>query len=214
MRGWLFPYGIWYAVVVLCALSGAAGVAAGNVSGAVANGAVVLVVGMITVRSRVRWSRSGEKAARADLMRLVDARAGSGTVAWLDRDGHLLFHASRNRMAGMRGRTLLVIDEGQLRDVDDMRAVGGGKIALTDVSYMAHPVFARVLRRTDGTTALVTADDIEQADPPVVRESWWRGYGGMIRTIRAGLAYADAGELAGVVAQFRDAEPIDRESES
>jgi hypothetical protein len=87
-------------------------------------------------------------------------------------------------------------------------------VALTNVSYVAHPVCARVLRRTDGTTVLVTADDIGQADPPVVRESWWRGYTGMIRTIRAGLAYADAAELAGVVAQFRDAEPINQESES
>jgi hypothetical protein len=106
----------------------------------------------------------------------------------------------------------MVIDEEQLRDVDDQRAAGGGKIAVTDVSYRAHPVFARVLRRVDGTTALVTADDIEQADPDD-RESFWRGYPGMIRTMRAGLAYADAGELAGVVAQFRDAEPISREED-
>ena len=84
---------------------------------------------------------------------------------------------------------------------------------ITDICYWFFvPVFARVLRRVDGTTALVTADDIEQADPDD-RESFWRGYPGMIRTMRAGLAYADAGELAGVVAQFRAAEPISREED-
>jgi len=45
------------------------------------------------------------------------------------------------------------------------------------------------------------------ADPDE-RERWWQGYPGMVRTMRAGLAFADAGELAGVLAQFRDAEPV------
>lgn len=101
----------------------------------------------------------------------------------------------------------MVLDEEQLRDVEDAREAGGGKVAATFTSYRAHPAISRVMRRADGTTALVTASDIEQADPDE-RETRRQAFTGMMRTIRAGLAFADAGELAEVVAQFRDAEPI------
>jgi hypothetical protein len=214
VKSWVFPYGIWYATTVALALGAAAGAVSGDVPGAVLDGALAAVVGVILVRSRVRWSRSGEKAARAEMMRLVDERAGSGPAGWLHRDAHLLFNTERRRVCGMGERMLLVIDEEQVRDVEDMRDAGGGKVAVTGVSYRAHPVFARVLRHADGTAVMVTADDIEMAGLPAGRASRRcarrRGYAGMIRTIRAGLLFADAGELAGVVAQFRDAEPISR----
>lgn len=207
MKDRLLPYGIWY-VMAAWAMGGAAlaGVS-GDVFGAVWDGLLAAGIGALAVRSRVRWSMSGDKAARAEMMRLVDERAGSGAVAWLDRDAHLLFSPNRRRVMGMRERSLMVIDEDQQRDVEHVRGTGGGKVAVTSVSYMAHPVFARVLRRTDGFAGLVTADGIEQADPDE-RESWRQTYLGLTRTIRAGLAFADAGELGEVVAQFRDAEPI------
>jgi hypothetical protein len=211
MKGRLLPYGIWYLMAAWAASGAALAGVSGDVLGAVWGGALAVVVGACAVRSRVRWSRSGDKAARAEMMRLVDERAGSGTVAWLDRDAHLLFSPNRRRVMGMRERSLMVLDEDQQRDVEVARDSGGGKVAVTYVSYMAHPVFARVLRRADGSTALVTADDIEQADPDE-RESWWRNYVGLTRTIRAGLAFADAGELGEAVAQFRDAEPIWRDA--
>jgi len=212
MKGWLLPYGVWYALAVWAVLGVVAGAVAGDVFNAVSCGVIAVGVGAVAVRSRVRWSRSGVKAARAEMMRLVDERSGPGAaLLWLNRDAHLVFGADRSRVAGLRGRTLVVIDEDQLRDVGSAWGSGeGGKVALTDVSYRAHPVFPQVMRRTDGTTVLVTADDIEMADIPHGRVRWWRGYTGMVRTIRAGLAYADAAELAGVVAQFRDADPISR----
>ena len=204
---WLLPYGIWYALAAWDAALTAQLAVSGDVAGAMLDGALAVAVGVAVVRSRVRWSRSGEKALRAELIRLVDERSRSGAAAWLHRDARLLFTADRKRSAGLPGRTLMVLDEELLRDVDDARDAGGGKVAATFTTYRAHPVIARVMRRTDGTTALVTAADVEMADPDE-RERWWQGYPGMIRTMRAGLAFADAGELAGVIAQFRDAEPV------
>lgn len=179
----------------------------GDVFNAASCALIAAVVAVLVIRSRVRWSRSGEKALRAELLRLVDERAGSAAAAWLHRDSHLLFNAARRRVGGMQERTLLVLDEEQLRDVEDARLAGGGKVAATFTSYRAHPAIARVMRRADGAMALVTAADVEQADPDE-HERWWREFAGMARTMRAGLAFADAGELAEVVAQFRDAEPI------
>lgn len=207
MKRWLLPYGIWYVITAWAAAGAALAGASGDVLGAVWGVLLAAGVGVLAVRSRVRWSRSGDKAARAEMMRLVEERAGSGAVAWLDRDAHLLFSPNRRRVMGLRERSLMVLDEDQQRDVEHARDAGGGKVAVTYVSYMAHPAFARVLRRADGTAALVTADDVEQADPDE-RESWRQSYVGLTRTIRAGLAFADAGELGEVVAQFRDAEPI------
>jgi hypothetical protein len=207
MKGLLLPYGVWYAMAAWAAAGAALAGACGDVLGAAWGGALAVGVGVCAVRSRVRWSRSGDRAVRAEMMRLIDERAGSGAVAWLDRDAHLLFSANRRRVMGLRERSLMVIDEEQQRDVEDARDAGGGKVAVTSVSYMAHPAFARVLRRTDGFATMVTADDIEMADSDG-RESWWRGYVDLTRTIRAGLAFADAGELAETMAQFRDAEPI------
>jgi hypothetical protein len=208
MKGWLFPYGIWYALAAWAAFDAVTAAAEGDVFNTASNGLIAAVIGVIAIRSRVRWSRSGEKALRAEMIRLIDERAGSGASAWLHRDAHLLFGASRRRVAGMRERTLLAIDEDQLRDIEDAQDAGGGKVAVTAVSYRAHPAFPRVMCRMDGGTALVTAADIEQADDPDERERWWQGYAGLVRAIRAGHAFAGAGELAGVVAQFRDAEPV------
>jgi hypothetical protein len=101
----------------------------------------------------------------------------------------------------------MILDEELLRDADDAREGGGGRVAATFTTYRAHPAFARVMRRTDGMTVLVMAADVEDANPDG-RERWWQGYPGMVRTMRAGLAFADAGELAEAIAQFRDAEPI------
>jgi hypothetical protein len=207
MKNWLLPYGIWYALAVWAALGAAAAAVSGDVFNAAYSSLLAAVIGVIAIRSRVRWSRSGEKVLRAELIRLVDERARSGAAAWLDRDAHLLFTADRKRVAGLPGRTLMILDEELLRDVDDARIGGGGRVAATFTSYRTHPAMARVMRRTDGATALVTAADIEMADPDE-RERWWQGYPGMVRTMRAGLAFADAGELAGVLAQFRDAEPV------
>lgn len=207
MRGWLFPYGIWYALAALGAAGAAGAAAAGDVSVAVLDALIAGGVGVITVRSRVRWSRSGVKAVRAEMIRLVDERAGAGMAAWLDRDAHLLFSPGRRRVVGLRERSVLVIDEELLRDVDDARDAGGGKVAVTGVSYMAHPVFAGVMRRADGTTVTVTDAGVG-ADHPGAGKPWWRGWRGDVRVIRAGLAFADASELAGVVGRFRDAEPI------
>jgi hypothetical protein len=207
MRSWLLPYGIWYALAVLSSLAAVQAAIAGDILGAAWNGLIAAGIGAVAIRSRVRWSRSGEKALRAELARLIDERAGSGAAAWLNRDARLLFTSDRRRVAGMRERALLVIDEDLLRDVDDARDSGGGKVAATFTSYRAHPAFPRVLRQVDGTTALVTADDIEQADP-VGREPWHRHWTGPARALRSGYAFADAGDLAEVVAQFREAEPV------
>jgi hypothetical protein len=207
MKNWLFPYGAWYALSAFAALVATSAAVSGDVFNAASCGLIAAVIGVLAVRSRVRWSRSGEKALRAEMVRLVDERAGSGAPAWLHRDARLLFTAGLRRVGGLQERTLLVIDEEQLRDVEDMRDAGGGKVAATFVSYRAHPVIARVMRRADGTTALVTAADVEQADPDE-HERWWQAFTGIARTMRAGLMFADAGELAEVVAQFRDAEPV------
>jgi len=207
MRNWLLPYGVWYVLAAWGAVGTAVAVVTGDVPAATLNGALAVIVGMAVTRSRVRWSRSGEKALRAELIRLIDERAGSGEVAWLHRDAHLLFTADRTRIAGLHGRTLMLMDEDLLRDVDDARDTGGGKVAATFTVYRAHPALARVVRRTGGTTALVTAADIEQADPDE-HERWWQRYQDMTRAMRAGLAFADAGDLAEVIAQFRDAEPV------
>lgn len=205
--GLMFPYGPWYALAAWGTFTAVTDAAAGDIFTAVWCGLVSAVVGVLAVRSRVRWSRSGEKVLRAEMIRLIDERAGSGAAAWLHRDDHLLFSTARRRVGGLRERMLLVADEEQLRDVADARDAGGGKVALTAVAYVAHPVFPRVMRRADGATALVTAASIEDAGTDR-RERWWQGYPGMVRTFRAGLMFADAGELAGVVAQFRDAEPV------
>jgi hypothetical protein len=207
MKNWLFPYGAWYALAAFAALVATSAAVSGDVFNAASCGLIAAVIGVLAVRSRVRWSRSGEKALRAEMVRLVDERAGSGAPAWLHRDAHLLFSAGLRRVGGLQERTLLVIDEEQLRDVDDVRLAGGGKVAATFTSYRAHPVIARVMRRADGTTALVTAADVEQADDGE-HESWRQAFTGIARTMRAGLMFADAGELAEVVAQFRDAEPV------
>ena len=207
MKSWLFPYGVWYALAVWSAFSAVSATASGDVFGAVSCGLIAAVVGVTAVQSRVRWSRSGEKALRAELIRLVDERSGSGAAAWLHRDAHLLFNSEQRRVAGMRERSLLVMDEELLRDVEDARDAGGGKVAATFTSYRAHPVFPRVLRRVDGTLALVTAVDVEQADPGS-REPWRQRWTGPVHALRSGRAFADAGELAEVVAQFREAEPV------
>ena len=207
MKGWLLPYGIWYGMTVWGALAAVQSAVSGGIFGAVSCGLLAAGIGAGAVRSRVRWSRSGEKALRAELVRLVDERAGSGAAAWLHRDAHLLFTSSRRRVAGMRERALLVIDEELLRDVEDARYAGGGKVAATFTSYRAHPVFARVLRHVDGTTALVTAADVEQADPGG-REPWQRYWTGPARALRSGHAFADAVDLAEVIARFREAEPV------
>lgn len=210
MKNWLLPYGIWYALTAWCAVTAALSAAGGGVTGAAIGGALAAIVGLLVIRSRVRWSRSGEKALRAELIRLVDERSRTGAVAWLHRDAHLLFTADRRRIMGLPGRTLTVLDEELLRDVDDARDAGGGKVAATFTAYRAHPALARVARRTDGMTTLVTAADIEMADmaDPDERERWWQRYPETARAMRAGLAFADTGELSEVLAQFRDAEPV------
>jgi hypothetical protein len=210
MRGWLLPYGLWYALAAWGTYITVSAAVAGDVLIPVWCGLVSAVVAAVAVRSQVRWSRSGEKALRAELMRLVDERARLGAL-WLNRDAHLLFDMDRKRIGGLRGRMLIVIDEEQHRDVEDARAAGGGKVALTAVSYQVHPAHPRVIRRADGTSVLVTADGLEDADP-AERQRWWQGYGDLVRVIRAGLAFADAGELAEVLAQFRAAEPVSPDS--
>jgi hypothetical protein len=207
MKNWLFPYGAWYVLAAWAALTAVPAAASGDISNAAGCSLVSTVIGVLAIRSRVRWSRSGEKALRAEMIRLVDERSGSAVPAWLNRDARLLFNADYRRVGGLREWSLMVIDEDQLRDVEDARDAGGGKVAATFTSYRAHPAISRVMRRADGTTALVTAADVEQADPDE-HEPWLRSFAGMVRTIRAGLAFADAAELGEVVAQFRDAEPI------
>jgi hypothetical protein len=207
MRNWLFPYGIWYALTAWSAFSAAAAAASGDIPDAAYCGLIAAVVGVAAVRSRVRWSASGEKALRAELIRLVDARAASSAAAWLHRDAHLLFTADRKRIVGLPGRTLMILDEDLLRDIDGARDIGGGKVAATFTTYRAHPVLARVMRRTGGMTTLVTAADIEDADPGE-RERWWQRYPDLVRAVRAGLAFADATELTEVLARFREAEPV------
>jgi len=69
-----------------------------------------------------------------------------------------------------------------------------------------------VSRRVGGTTATLTGDDVD-FDDPGAGKPWWRELRDDVRVIRAGLAFADATELAGVVAQFRDAEPVSRPEE-
>jgi len=204
VKGWLFPYGIWYALAAAVAASAAGAGVRGDVLNAVLDGIPAAAICVLALRSQVRWSRSGEKALRAEL---VEERSRSGAPAWLHRDAGLLFTPDRRRVAGMPEQSLMVMDEDLLRDVNDARVAGGGKVAATYTSYRAHPVFPQVMRQPDGLTALVTPGDVEQAEPGR-RESWWQQYAGMVRTMRAGLAFADAGELAEVVAQFRDAEPI------
>lgn len=211
MRGWLLPYGPWYALTAWGAFIAVSAAVAGDVLTPVWCGLVVAVTGVVVVRSQVRWSRSGEKALRAEMIRLVDARARLGAAGWLNRDAHLLFDTDRKRIAGMRGRMLVVIDEEQQRDIEHAREAGGGKVALTAVSYQAHPAHPRVMRRAAGAAALVTAAGLEHVGPDN-RERWWQGWVGLVRTMRAGLAFADTGELAGVLAQFRDAEPVSPDS--
>lgn len=205
MRDWLLPYGIWYALAALGAAGAAAGAASGDIFGAVLDGMIAVGVGVVAVRSRVRWSRSGVKAVRAEMMRLVDERVG--TLLWLNQDAHVVFGVDRRWVAGMRGRALLVLDEDQVRDMECAWGAGGGKAAVTDVYYRAHPVLPWVSRRVGGTTVTVTDAGVG-ADHPGAGKPWWRGWRGDVRVIRAGLAFADASELAGVVGQFRDAEPI------
>jgi hypothetical protein len=211
VRGWLLPYGPWYALTAWGAFITASAAVAGDILTPVWCGLVVAVVGAVAIRSQVRWSKSGEKALRAEMIRLVDARARSGAAGWLNRDAHLVFSVNRKRIAGLRGRMLVVIDEEQLRDIEDARVADGGKVALTAVSYQVHPAHSRVVRRADGSAALVTADSLEDVGPDN-RERWWQGYPGMIRTMRAGLMFADAGELARVLEQFRSAEPVSPDS--
>lgn len=209
MKGWLLPYGPWYALAAFGAFGAGSAATSGDIFTPAWTAFISAAIAVIAIRSQVRWSRSGEKALRGEMIRLIDERAGSGAPAWLHRDAHLLFGTDRRRVAGLREWTLLVTDEEQLRDVDDARDTGGGKVALTAVTYRAHPAFPRVMRRADGTTALVTAVDIEDVGTDE-RQRWWQGYPEMVRTIRSGLAFADAGDLAEVVAQFRAAEPISR----
>jgi hypothetical protein len=208
MRNWLFPYGIWYALTAWAALAATAAAVTGGIITAAYCGLTAAVTGVIVIRSRVRWSRSGEKALRAELARLVDERAGAA-AAWLHRDAGLLFTPDRRRVAGMRERALMVIDEDLLRDANDARLDGGGKVAATFTCYRAHPVFSRVIRQCDGISLLVTGDDIEDVSP---RAHWLRrhleAYPDMTRAMRAGLAFADAAELTEVLAQFREAEPV------
>lgn len=213
MTGWLFPYKIWYALGVFWAGSAALSAASGDIPDATVSGLMAAVVGVTALRSRVRWSRSGEKALRAELARLVDERAASGAVAWLNRDEGLLFGADLRRVAGMQTRDLTVMDEELLRDVNDARLAGGGKVAATFTGYRVHPVFARVPRLVDGVSALVTAADVEEAAPEE-RVPWRRRCLGTVRILRSGQAFADAGELAGVIAQFRDAEPAGRDEDT
>jgi hypothetical protein len=209
MKNWLFPYGIWYVLASWAALTAVPAAVSGDIPDAASCGLIAAVIGVTVIRSRVRWSRSGEKALRAELARLVDERAGSGAVAWLHRDAGLLFTPDRRRVGGMRERALTVMDEDLLRDANDARLAGGGKVAATFTCYRAHPVFSRVVRQGDGMSLLVTGDDIEDASP---RVHWLRrhldAYPDMTRAMRAGLAFADASELTGVIAQFREAEPV------
>jgi hypothetical protein len=209
MRNWLFPYGIWYVLAAWAALTAAGAAVVGDVLPAACCGLIAAMVGVTAIRSRVRWSASGEKALRAELARLVDERAGSGAATWLHRDAGVLFTPDRRRVAGMRERALMVMDEGLLREANDARLAGGGKVAATFTCYRAHPVFSRVMRQGDGMSLLVTGGDIEDVSP---REHWLRrhlkAYPDMTRAMRAGLAFADARELAEVIEQFRDAEPV------
>jgi hypothetical protein len=209
MRNWLLPYGVWYVLTAWGAGVTALSAAQGEITGAALSGVTTVIVGVAAVRSRVRWSRSGEKALRAELARLVDERAGSGSTTWLHRDAGLLFTPDRRRVAGMRERALMVMDEDLLREANDARLAGGGKIAATFTCYRAHPVFSRVMRQGDGMSLLVTGDDVEDVSP---RGHWLRrhleAYPDMTRAMRAGLAFADAGDLAEVIAQFKDAEPV------
>lgn len=214
MRNWLFPYGIWYGLTTMAALAALLAAAGGDVLDAALDGLIAAVIGVLALRSRVRWSRSGMKALRADLARLVAARSGGTEPAWLNRDAGLLFRPDCRRVAGMREQALMVVDEDQARDVNDARLGGGGKVAATYVNYRVHPVFPGVIRQPDGLVALVTAGgDVEDVSP---REHWLRrrlqAYPDMTRAMRAGLAFADARELAEVVGQFRDAEPVSPDS--
>jgi hypothetical protein len=207
MKSWLFPYGIWYAMAVWSAFVASTAAVSGNVFNAASCGLVAAAIGVIAIRSRVRWSRSGEKALRAEMVRLIDERAGSGAAAWVHRDARLLFNSDERRVAGMRERSLMVMDEELLRDVEDAREAGGGKVAATFTSYRAHPAISRVIRRVDGTTALVTAADVEEGEPGE-RAPWRQRWTGPFRAMRSGYAFADASELAEVIAQFREAEPV------
>ncbi len=204
MRGWLLPYGPWYALTAWSVFSA---VSAGSVPVAAWCATVAAATGAVALRSQVRWSRSGEKALRAEMIRLVDERASVNAAGWLNRDAHLAFTVHRKQVAGLRGRMLVVIDEEQQRAIDGARGAGGGKLALTAVAYQVHPAYPRVMRRADGTVAMVTATGLEDVGPDN-RLRWWQGYGGLVRTMRAGLAFAEADELAEVLAQFRDAEPV------
>jgi hypothetical protein len=206
MMRWLFPYGIWYAVAAWTAYLAAEAAGYGDIFGAAFNGGIAVLIAVTVIRSQLRWSRSGEKALRAELVRLVDERARAD-VPWLHRDAHLIFATDRRRVAAMPERMLMMADEDQVSDLEDARHAGGGKVALTAVYYRAHPMIPRVLRRVNGTTALVTAADIEQADP--VEHRTWRGKAvAAVRELRTGVEFADAAELAEVIGQFRDAEPF------
>ena len=207
MADWVFPYGIWYGLAALGACEVASAATAGDVAVAVLTGTVEVVLGVALVRSRMRWGRSGEKALRAELARLIDERARTGAVAWRCRDENLLFFAGRRRNWGLREHVLTQVDEDLLRDAGNARDTGGGKVALTGVVYRVNLVIPRVLRRVGGTTALVTAAGAEPADPDE-RVPSRRRRAGAVRIVPSGHAYADAAELAEVTALLRDAEPV------
>ena len=206
MADWVSPYRIWYGLAALGACEAASAAASGDVAVAVLTGTVEVVLGVALVRSRVRWGRSGEKALRAELARLVDERARTGAVAWRCRDENLLFFAGRRRNWGLREHLLTQVDEDLLRDAGNAQDTGGGKAALTGVVYRVNPVIPRVLRRIGGTTALVTAAGGEPTDPDERVPS--RRRAGAVRIVPSGHAYADAAELAEVTALPRDAEPV------
>lgn len=203
----LFPYGIWYALAGWSAGGALTDALAGSLVPAVASGVLGLAILAAIVPLQVRGTRSGQAALRAELERLVDERAPAGAVAWLNRDARMLFTAEHARTAGMRERVLMVMDEDLLDDRDRARDAGGGRVAATFTVFRAHPAVPRVMCRTDGMVALVTAADVEEADPGA-REPRYRGWAGAVRALMSGMMFAGHAELSAVLAQFREAEPI------
>jgi hypothetical protein len=181
---------------------------AGDVPGAAVNATVTFAVGVPVFLSHRRWVRSGEKSLRAELAALVIER--QACKAWLNRDEHLIFMPFVRRWP-LPDRSVMVVDEEQAHDAGEVVAAGGGRVAVTAVSFGVLTPLAKVMRRVDGAVADVTGEgEAEVVDGPKWGLREWRRH---LRFLASGRSFADLSELAEVIAQFRAAEPIDRDGD-
>lgn len=172
---------------------------------------IALGVGVIipTYRTERGLRKNGTTALRNELITLLKAREGSIThpAMYLNRDQHLIFAAFGKGRSFMREYDLARSDEDQqkLLQAGEMVAVTGDLFTIMQAApQIIHTQFgAMAVTDREGNTELEPNDSMGK----------FRSAIRFAKMVRTGVLYAGADDLKEIIAQFRDAEPIQPDGE-